>query len=55
MPKRLAAPALALATSFAAARSGHGFSSQHWHASDLFGPAVMPGCAAAVLLLRREK
>ena len=55
MPKRLAATALALATSFAAARGGHGISSQRWHASDLFGPAVMPGYAAAAPLLRREK
>ena len=55
MPKLLAAPVLALATGLAAAHAGHGFAGPHWHASELFGPALMLGCAAAAFWLWRKK
>ncbi len=55
MPKLLAATALTLTTGLAAAHSGHGFTGPHWHAGDLFGPAVMLGCAVAAFRLWRKK
>ena len=55
MPKLLAATVLALATGLAAAHAGHGFAGPHWHASELFGPALMLGCAAAAFWLWRKK
>ena len=55
MPKLLAATVLALATGLAAAHAGHGFADPHWHASDLFGPALRLGCAAAAFCLWRKK
>ena len=55
MPKLLTAAALALTTGLSAAHTGHGFADPHWHATDLFGPAVMLGCAAAAVWLWRNK
>ena len=55
MPKLLTATALALASALAAAHGDHGFDGTHGRAGDLFGPAVLLGCAAAALGLRSKK
>ncbi len=55
MPKLLVVAALALTTQLAAAHAGHALADPHWHASDLFGPALMLGCAAAAFWLWRKK
>jgi hypothetical protein len=39
----------------AAAHEGHGFSGAHWHASDLFGPAVLLAVGGAALWWGRRK
>jgi hypothetical protein len=39
----------------AAAHGGHGLSGAHWHASDLFGPALLLALAGAALWWNRRK
>ena len=55
MTKSFSATALTLATGLASAHGDHGFAGPHWHASDLFGPAFMLGCAAVAFWLWRRK
>ena len=55
MNKLLTASALALVSWLASAHVGHGFAHLHWHASELFGLALMLGCAAAAFWLWRKK
>jgi hypothetical protein len=46
---------LTLIGSGVAAHDGHGFSGVHWHASDLFGPAVALAVGAAAVWWTRRK
>jgi hypothetical protein len=39
----------------AAAHGGHGLSDPHWHASDLFGPALLLAVTGAALWWNRRK
>ena len=55
MNKLLTASALALVSGLAPAHVGHSFAHPHWHASELFGLALMLGCAAAAFWLWRKK
>jgi uncharacterized membrane protein AbrB (regulator of aidB expression) len=55
MTKLLAATCLTLLAGLASAHAGHGFSGPHWHASEMFGPAVMLGCAAGAFWLWSKK
>ena len=53
--RHLALPvALTLHAGLAAAHEGHGLPNPHWHASDLFGIALVVG-VLAVALWRRKK
>jgi hypothetical protein len=44
-----------LASGLAAAHAGHGFSGAHWHASDLFGPALLFVAIATAVAARKKK
>ncbi len=46
---------LACVGGLAAAHAGHGFGASHWHASDLFGPAMLALGGAALWWGRRKK
>ena len=46
---------LSLISGAAAAHEGHGLSGVHWHASDLFGPAVALALGAAAVWWMRRK
>jgi hypothetical protein len=46
---------LSFGAGIAAAHDGHGFSGVHWHASDLFGPAVLLALAGAAVWWTRRK
>jgi hypothetical protein len=50
----LAAAATLLLSGLAAAHEGHGQPGPHWHASDLFGIAIV-ACVAGLLLWARRK
>ena len=53
--RSLASLALLLHTGLAAAHEGHGPANPHWHASDLFGIALLVAVAAGVFWFSRRK
>jgi hypothetical protein len=54
--RHLITPVLtSLASGLAAAHADHGFSGAHWHANDLFGPALLFVAIAAAVAVRKKK
>lgn len=52
--RRLALATALMHAGLAAAHEGHGLDNPHWHASDLFGIALVVGIAALALWARRK-